>query len=76
MEKADIIDFEGLEAVPVEFRCGCDEARAMRATMALGESELRDMVQKGETTEVLCHFCGKRHYLPPEMLQAMLNGDV
>lgn len=28
------------------------------------------------TAEVLCHFCGRRHYLPPETLQVMLDIDA
>ncbi len=60
---------------PVEFYCGCDEERAARATAALGADELRDMVQKGETAEVYCHFCGKRHYLPIERLRELLGEE-
>ena len=67
------MDYEELEVMPVEFHCGCDNARAARAVAALGEAELRDMISKGETAEVYCHFCGKRHYLTPEELQGLLT---
>lgn len=67
------LEYEELDAMPVEFHCGCDEARVARAVMALGESEIRDMVQKGETAEVYCHFCGKRHYMTPDQLGALLD---
>ena len=67
------LDYQELEAQPVEFFCGCDERRAARATMALGESELRDMIEKNETAEVCCHFCGRRHYLSPEQLRELLE---
>ena len=69
----DGLDFEGLEASPVEFHCGCNKERAARATLALGEDELRDMVAKGETAEVHCHFCGRDHYLTPDELRALLG---
>ena len=69
------LDYQELEAQPVEFYCGCDEERAARATAALGADELRDMVQKGETAEVYCHFCGKRHYLPIERLRELLGEE-
>ena len=68
----DGLDYQELEAQKVEFHCGCNEQRAARATMALGESELRDMIAKNETAEVCCHFCGRRHYLSPERLRELL----
>ena len=67
------MDFKELEAKPVEFHCGCNESRAARATLALGEAELRDMVAKGETAEVYCHFCASRYYLPVERLRELLE---
>ena len=67
------LDYQELEAQPVEFYCGCNEQRAARATMALGEDELRDMIAKNETAEVCCHFCGRRHYLSPERLRELLG---
>ena len=66
------MDYEELEVMPAEFYCGCDDARAARAVAALGEAELRDMIEKNETAEVYCHFCGKRHYLTPDDLQTLL----
>lgn len=67
------LDYQELETMPAEFHCGCDEERATRAVLALGEDELRDMVAKGETAEVYCHFCGRRHHLSPTELQALLD---
>ena len=58
--------------MPAEFYCGCDEARASRAVLALGEAELRDMIAKQETAEIYCHFCGKRHFLSPKELEDLL----
>lgn len=66
------MDYEEFERMPVEFYCGCDHKRAARATAALGESELRDMIAKNETAEVHCHFCGATHYLTPKELKDLL----
>lgn len=65
--------YQELEVMPAEFHCGCDEARAARAVAALGEETLRDMVDKEETAEVYCHFCGRRHYLAPERIRELLG---
>ena len=67
------LDYEELEVSPVEFYCGCNKERATRATLALGRAELEDMVAKGETAAVHCHFCGTTHYLSPDELRALLE---
>lgn len=66
------LDYQELEVMPAEFHCGCNEERAGRAVLALGEDELRDMIAKDETAEVYCHFCGRRHHLSPAELQGLL----
>lgn len=67
------MEYEELDAVPVEFYCGCDEKRAKRAVAALGDSVIRDMIEKSETAEVYCHFCGQRHYIAPDALADLLG---
>ena len=67
------LDYQELEVMPAEFHCGCNEERAGRAVLALGETELRDMVAKGETAEVHCHFCGTTHRLSPGELRELLD---
>ena len=67
------LDYEELEVSPAEFHCGCNKERASRATLALGEAELLDMIEKGETAEVHCHFCGQTHYLTPDDLRELLE---
>lgn len=68
----DGMDFQVLDVMPVQFYCGCDDERAERATMALGEEEIADMIAKGEEAEVYCHFCGNRFSIAPSRLQDML----
>lgn len=67
------LDYREMETTPAEFYCGCNEARAARAVLALGPAELRDMIDKQEQAEVYCHFCGKRHYLSVAQLQELLD---
>lgn len=67
------MDYQELEVVPAEFHCGCDDVRAGRAVAALGERTLREMIENGETAEVYCHFCGKRHYLSSDELRDLLG---
>ena len=67
------LDYQELEVIPAEFYCGCDDVRAGRAVAALGEETLREMIDQGETAEVYCHFCGKRHYLTADELKELLG---
>lgn len=75
-EILDGMDFHVLDTMPVRFYCGCNGDRAERATMALGEDEIRDMIAKGEPAEVYCHFCGNRYTLDASKLQDLLWGTA
>jgi len=67
------LDYQELDARPVSFYCGCNTERASRVMLALGEDELQDMVNLGETGEAHCHFCGRRHTFTPDELRALLD---
>lgn len=67
------MDFQVLDTMPVRFHCGCDFKRASRVMLALGADELQDMVNKRETGEAYCHFCGKRHLFTPQQLADLLQ---
>lgn len=67
------LDYQELDAMPAEFHCGCDRDRAARCVTALGEHEMRDMVEKGEPASVHCHFCGADYLFSPEELEQMLE---
>lgn len=45
----------------VAFSCDCSRERFERGLVTLGAEELREMVDKGEPIEVVCHFCNKRY---------------
>ncbi|WP_350454741.1 Hsp33 family molecular chaperone HslO [Slackia heliotrinireducens] len=64
-----------LETTPASFYCGCNAKRAQRAVLALGASEIKDMIEKNEPAEVYCHFCGDRYEFTPDELSAMLGFD-
>ena len=68
------LDYQELDRMPASFRCGCDRSRAMRAVLALGRAELRDMVEKDEPAQVHCHFCGADYRFEPAELADMLEG--
>ena len=70
------MDYQELEVTPAEFFCGCSKERAARATLALGEAEIQDMIEKGETAKVLCHYCNRTHRLSPNDLRELLEDEA
>lgn len=69
----DGLTYQELDAMPVEFHCGCNRDRAARAVLALGRAELEDMISKGEPADVYCHFCGERYRFEPDELRGLLE---
>lgn len=60
----------------IQYFCPCTVERVMRALGALGQNDLQDMIEKGETTEVQCQMCGKSYAVGTaelEELQAALR---
>jgi redox-regulated HSP33 family molecular chaperone len=41
--------------------------------IALGRSEMRDVVDSGEDVEVVCEFCRDRHVFAVEEVEALLQ---
>ena len=60
------------EPQPVRFHCPCTKERVSNAIPLLGESDLADMIAKGETAEANCHFCNETYLIPPEDLRTIL----
>jgi molecular chaperone Hsp33 len=54
-------------------RCPCDRERMLRAVIALGRSEMRDVVDSGEDVEVVCEFCRDRHVFAVEEVESLLQ---
>lgn len=69
----DGLAYQELDAMPVEFHCACNRDRAARAVLALGRSELEDMISKGEHADVYCHFCGEHYRFEPDELRGLLE---
>ena len=69
----DGLAYQELDALPVEFHCGCNRDRAARAVLALGRAELEDMISKSEPADVYCHFCGEHYRFEPDELRGLLE---
>ena len=57
-----------LQRHPVQFLCKCSEERIHRTLIALGSTELADMVAENTDTHVVCHFCNTTYTVTPATL--------
>lgn len=68
------IDYKAIDPtfdVPIRFSCSCTRERALSQFQYLPESDLGEMIAKGESVEVVCQFCGARYEFPPDDLLAL-----
>ena len=55
------------------FHCPCDRARILRAVVALGRPEMRQIVERGEEVRVRCEFCCDRYVISADDVGALLQ---
>jgi molecular chaperone Hsp33 len=61
------------ERIPPSFHCPCDQDRIRRAVVALGRSEMREIVERGEDVRIRCEFCCDRYVLSADDVGALLQ---
>jgi molecular chaperone Hsp33 len=65
---------------PVAFACSCNRERVTKVLIGLGPTELDQMANAKNETEVTCDFCGQRYYFSPqeirELRAAASDGDT
>lgn len=67
------LDVRVLRRLPVQFKCSCSKERFERALIALGEEELRDMLETDGSAELVCHFCSEVYRFDAKELSALLK---
>ncbi|MEO6726390.1 MAG: Hsp33 family molecular chaperone HslO [Blastocatellia bacterium] len=70
------LSLEVLNTHPASFRCTCSYERAVNIVTMLGEAEVRDMLEKDSSAELICHFCSAVYYLDGLALQEILTPSV
>lgn len=66
-------ELEILEQTPVAYRCYCSRERVTRTLISLGEKELQDIVDEGETIHIDCQFCDHIYDYTPEQVAELLD---
>ncbi|MEO0811381.1 MAG: Hsp33 family molecular chaperone HslO [Myxococcota bacterium] len=62
--------------VALQWQCRCSYDRVMGGLRMLGVEDLADMVQKNETAQVTCEFCGKHYEVPPPEVRTIYEEKV
>jgi molecular chaperone Hsp33 len=58
------------EAEDLRFKCRCSLERAINAMTFFGDAEREEMAVAGGQ-EVVCHWCGERYIVTPDLLRAL-----
>ncbi|MEG1996144.1 MAG: Hsp33 family molecular chaperone HslO [Oscillospiraceae bacterium] len=53
--------------------CDCNRNRIEKALISLGETELMQLHDEQEETEVCCHFCNKKYHFSKEEIMSILK---
>lgn len=60
---------------PVRFRCGCTSQKVRDVLGALGEQEMRTLLEERGSIEVRCNFCGRRYEFGEDDVDAIFARD-
>lgn len=72
----DGMDMEILDKIPTAFTCNCSKNRLEKALISIGEKELQNMINDGETIEMKCHFCNQAYYFSVEELKQLKKAAI
>lgn len=57
------------------FRCQCSQERALLIIAALGRDEVKDMLEKDNGAELVCHFCNEAYQISAAELNDLLAAE-
>ena len=57
----------------VRWHCDCSREHFMDALATISKEDLQEMIEAGNTEEIVCHFCNKKYYFTTEDLKEILR---
>ncbi len=66
-------DMKILSEITPKYACDCSRERLEQTLISLGRTELEDMIQSEENTEVVCYFCNTAYSFSKEELKQLLS---
>ncbi|WP_068621757.1 Hsp33 family molecular chaperone HslO [Paenibacillus tuaregi] len=73
MLKRIVPDVRVLDEMEIKFACTCSRERVEKTLISLGESELEQLIEEEETTEVVCDFCREPYVFTRAELKELLE---
>ena len=55
------------------FQCDCSRERVEKALMSVGEKDLREIYEEGNSEELKCHFCNKSYIFTNKDIEKILG---
>ncbi len=68
------LPFDVAEEKKVSYHCPCSRERVLDAIASLGEKDIRELLEKGKTISVSCHFCNRRYRIRRDELISIVGG--
>jgi len=62
-----------LDEMPVSFDCNCSKERFGTAILALGETEIQEMIEDDGKAEAQCHFCMETYQYSQQELESFID---
>lgn len=72
------IGFENLTPKPMRlrFECRCSDEKALEALAYFSPSERQNMIQDDGGAEVVCHWCGEKRWLTPDLIDSIRGDEI
>ena len=61
-----------MKQMPAAFHCNCSRERVTKALVAMGDKELRSLIDEGKPVTLNCHFCNTDYTFSVDELKTIL----
>ncbi len=68
-------DVEITDRLPVEYSCNCSREKMEKALIAIGQKDLRELIEENEPVTMNCQFCGSSFTFSVEELKKMAESQ-
>lgn len=65
-----------LDTREIRWECDCSDDRIEKALMAIGEHDLREIIEEDGQAELTCQFCEKKYHFNKEQLEKILEAII
>ena len=69
----DFLISEKARSQDIEFKCRCSRERSLGAMKMLDKKELRDILEKDKSAELVCEFCKEKYVINFDEIKAMVD---